>query len=137
MAMSRGWYWDPPCSISSSMTWMMAVHPETLNYGEWLRINSWTSIHKDLGKFEDWTNMMKLSAKGYTWDRITQCLGTDWMSSSPDKRDLEITVNARLNMSQLCAPVTSRAGWILGYTTPPVDLGKILLCSTRYWWICI
>jgi len=50
------------------------------------------------------------SAKGCTWDRIAECLGTDWLSSSPDKKELDITVNVRLNMSQVCAPVTSRAG---------------------------
>lgn len=58
-------YRSPPWSRSSSMTWMIAMHLHhtTLNYGEWLRMNSKAIVHRDIGQFDDRADTVKCSSE--------------------------------------------------------------------------
>ncbi|CAM5115094.1 unnamed protein product [Natator depressus] len=80
-------------------------------------------VHSDLDKQEDWAkrNLMRFNKNKCRVLHLgrknpMQCyrLGTDWLSSSSAEKDLGITVDETLNISQQCALVAKKANSILG-----------------------
>ncbi|KAJ7395962.1 hypothetical protein BTVI_149717 [Pitangus sulphuratus] len=81
------------------------------------------ALQGDLDKLEDWaiTNNVKFK-KGKCWilhvgwgnPGYTYRLGNEMLESSAAKRDLEVLVNGKLNMSQRCALAARRVNHVLG-----------------------
>ncbi|CAM4584766.1 unnamed protein product [Caretta caretta] len=91
--------------------------------GEVDMLEGWDRVQRDLDKLEDWAK------KNLMWFNKDKCgalqlgrknfmdhyrLGTNWLSSSSAEKDLGITVDEKLGMSQQCALVAKKASGILG-----------------------
>ena len=82
------------------------------------------AIQRNLERFEEWAlmNLMRFNkAKnkvlhlGQGDSQYQYRPADEWMESSPAKKDLQILVDVKLDVSQQCALAAQKANYILGY----------------------
>jgi len=81
------------------------------------------ATHRDLNRLERWAhaNLMKLNKAnckvlhlGWENSKHKYRLSREWLESSPEEKDLEVSVNEKLNMNRQCVLVAQKANCILG-----------------------
>ncbi|CAM5105034.1 unnamed protein product [Natator depressus] len=95
---------------------------DTKMWGEVDMLEGRDRVQSDLDKMEDWAkiklrfNKDKCGVLHIGQKNPLHCyrLGTNWLSDSSAEKDLGITVDKKLDMSQQCALVAKKANGILG-----------------------
>ncbi|CAM4566490.1 unnamed protein product, partial [Lepidochelys kempii] len=115
---------------------------DTKMRGEVYMLEGRDRVQSDLDKLEDWAkrNLMRFNKGKCRVLHLGQknpmhCyrLGTDWLSSSSAEKDLGITVDEKLDMSQQCALVAKKANGILGCISRSIASRSREVIIPLYW----